>query len=180
MYQVKDNKIYGSRIYLRLLVLDDASQEYCDWLNDPEVNKFLETRKSTIAELKNYIQKQLDDPNALFYGIFDKSSDKHIGNIKLEPIDWQKKRAVFGILLGDMNYWGKGIGTEATRLIVDYVFGDLNFKEVELGVIESNKRAIRVYEKVGFKIVTIKENSLNHDRVLYNEVIMLIKMPVNY
>src|SRR3989344_2262706 len=110
--------VTGERIYLRALTLADASPEYCAWLNDPEVNEYLETRQSTISELKTYIQKQIDDPNAIFVGIFDKVNDVHIGNIKLEPIDWQKKKAIFGILLGNKNYWGKGIGTEATELIV--------------------------------------------------------------
>ncbi len=171
----KNKKILSKRIYLRELTLDDASHKYCSWLNDPEVNKYLETHKSTIKELKKYIQKQIDDPNSFFVGIFDKKNDKHIGNIKLEPIDWKKRKVIFGILIGNKNYWGKSIGTEATKLIVDYAFNELNLTEIELGVISENKAAIRVYEKVGFKIVGIKKNAVDHEGVLYDDVIMVIK-----
>lgn len=175
MNQVKNNKIIGDRIYLRELTLADATPTYCNWLNDPEVNKYLETRQATIDDLQAYIQKQIADPHSFFVGIFDKNNDTHIGNIKLEPIDWSKKRAIFGILIGDKNYWGKGIGTEATKLIVDYAFYTLNLNEIELGVIVDNKKAARVYEKVGFKIVKIKKNAINHDGVLYDDIIMVIK-----
>lgn len=171
----KTKKILGERIYLRQLNEADASQNYCNWLNDPEVNKYLETRQSTIQALRKYIKKQLDNPNSFFVGIFDKENDKHIGNIKLEPIDWKKKKAIFGILIGDKNYWGRGIGTEAVKLIVDYAFQTLGIDEVELGVISENKRAIRTYEKADFKVIEVKEKAVNHDGVLYDYVIMLIK-----
>lgn len=170
-----DAKIPGKRVYLRELTPKNASKEYCAWLNDSEVNKYLETRKCNIPELKRYIQKQLDDPNSFFVGIFDKKNNKHIGNIKLEPIDWKNKKAVFGILIGNKDYWGKGIGTEATKLIVDYAFKDMNLNEIELGVISENKAAIKVYEKVGFKVIDIKKNAVNHDGVLFDDVIMVIK-----
>jgi len=167
--------VVGERIYLRALTTADASPEYCAWLNDHEVNEYLETRQSTIHDLTAYIQKQIDDPNSIFVGIFDKTNDIHIGNIKLEPIDWRKKKAIFGILIGNKNYWGQGIGTEATQLIVHYAFDKLGFEEIELGVIAENKRAIRSYEKAGFAQTGVRKNAINHDGVLYDDVIMSIK-----
>ena len=163
------------RIYLRSLKKEDASQEYCQWLNDPKVNIYLETRECTIDDLKKYIKKQVDDPNSIFVGIFDKISDKHIGNIKLEPIDWKKKEATLGILIGDMNYWNKGIATEAIRGIVNYSFNNLKLKRIELGVINENLGAIRCYEKVGFKKVKTKKNGANHNGRLYDTIIMEYK-----
>ena len=171
----KEKKIIGDRIYLRELSVSDATEKYCSWLNDPEVNKYLETRKATIEDLKNYIQQRVDDPNSLFWGVFDKDSNAHIGNVKLEPIDRQKKKAVFGILIGNKDYWGKGIGTEATRLVVDHAFNSMGLEEIELGVIADNKKAARVYEKAGFKIVEIKEKAINHEGVLYDDIVMVIK-----
>jgi len=75
------------RIYLRELKEEDATQEYCDWLNDPPVNKYLEIKKATIKELKKYIREKKENENCVFLGIFIKDIDKHIGNIKLEPIE---------------------------------------------------------------------------------------------
>mgnify|MGYP001581120630 CR=1 FL=1 len=177
MHVIESEIIMGERVYLRPLTLSHATDTYCAWLNDPEVNEFLETRHSTIEELRQYIQKQIDDPNSFFVGIFDKNKHTHIGNIKLEPIDWQNKKAIFGILIGDKEYWGKGIGTEATLLVVRYAFDTLGLEEIELGVIVHNKRAIRSYEKAGFAHSGIRKQAINHDGVLHDAAVMRMRKP---
>ena len=169
-----DEKIVGNRVYLRKLSLDDASEEYCRWLNDPEVNKYLETREATIEDLKAYIKMKRESKDTLFMGIFLKENDKHIGNLKLEPIDFEEKKATFSILLGDKNEWGKGIGSEATELIVRYAFNELGLNKVDLGVISENTKAIRSYEKVGFKIIGRVPKCLDHDGIKYDKIIMEI------
>ena len=168
-------KFAGQRLYLRKLTSADASEEYCRWLNDPEVNYFLETRHATIADLVDYIEKQNANPASALLGIFDAANDKHIGNAKFEPIDWDKKRAVFGIVIGVKDYWGKGIGTEATRLGVDYAFKALGLDEVELGVIPENTRARKAFERAGFKYVKTIPKLLNHDGVLYDKIVMAVR-----
>jgi len=162
----------GEQILLRELTVDDASQAYCDWLNDPVVNKYLETRHATTPQLREYIQKQIDDPNSLFLGVLDKQSGQHIGNVKLEPIDWQNKKAVFGILIGEKSYWNRGVGTEATRLAVTIAFG---MECVELGVISENAAAIRAYQKVGFRETQRIPKAMNHGGILYDKVVMQIQ-----
>lgn len=169
------NKIMGDRIYLQGLDEKDASEDYCRWLNDPEVNKYLETRQATIKDLKKYIIEKNQNKNCLFLGIFDKENNKHIGNLKLEPISFSKKKAIFSILIGDKEYWSKGYGTEATKLIIDYAFNSLNLDTIILGVIPENKVAIKVYEKVGFKIIGIREKSIDHNGVLYDDVVMEVR-----
>ena len=77
---MKNNKIIGQRVYLRLLHEKDASEKYCDWLNDVEVNKFLETKKMCIGDLRAYIMYHTENKNSSLIGIFDKNNNKHIGN----------------------------------------------------------------------------------------------------
>jgi RimJ/RimL family protein N-acetyltransferase len=60
------------------------------------------------------------------------------------------RRATFSILIGDQAFWGRGYGTEATRLMVAYGFKRLNLHRIELGVLEANEYAVRAYLKVGF------------------------------
>lgn len=167
--------ITGERIYLKTMQAENATAEYAGWLNDPAVNKYLETKSANIGELKNYIKAKLADENCLFFGIFMKDSDKHIGNLKLEPIDWRKKFAVFGILIGDKNYWGKGLATEATKLITDFSFNKLNLETLELGVIADNLAALKVYEKIGFKVDKINKAAVNYNGRSFDQIIMLIK-----
>ncbi len=171
----KKFKIDGNRIYLRVLEVKDATQEYCYWLNDPEVNKYLETKGATTEELKEYINEKNKSSKCLFFGIFYRENDKHIGNLKLEPIDFDGKRATFGILVGDKKYWGMGIGIEATKLIVDWAFDILDLKEVNLGVIAENKAAVKTYEKVGFHIDNIEKSSIKSDNKFYDKITMSIK-----
>lgn len=153
----KKKIIFGSKITLKILAVDDASEEYCSWLNNPEVNKYLETKDTTIPELRSYIQKRINDPRTFFWGIFLKENNQHIGNIKLEPIDYEKKSSEFGIMIGNKNEWGRGYGTEATRLVIDFAFKELNLNRVELGVVADNAGAIKSYQKVGFKIDRVEE-----------------------
>lgn len=145
--------IESDRIFLRKLTETDVTPTYCSWLNDPEVNKYLETKSATLKSLKKYVQAKIANPHCVFMGIFDKATGKHIGNVKLEPIDRERGSAVFGIMIGDKNYWGKGFGTEATKLFVQYAFYVLGLSVVSLGVIENNASAVKSYQKAGFTVV---------------------------
>src|SRR3989338_6846813 len=88
--QKENLRLDGQRIYLRPVVESDATDEYARWLNDPEVNQFLESRFSisTKESVQDYIKKQWEDPNTLFLAIVLKENGKHIGNIKLGPMNW--------------------------------------------------------------------------------------------
>ncbi len=160
--------VTGLSIFLRELVETDASEAYAAWLNDPKVNRWLETRRVTVPELRSYIRAKRENPDALLLGIFWKQTGQHIGNIKLEPIDRKNREATIGILVGEQNFWGKGVATEATNLAVAYAFSALGMRAVTLGVIPENKPAIRVYEKCGFRRVRIDPKVMDHDGVLYD------------
>lgn len=163
----KDKKnvvIKGERIYLRTLTEDDANEEYAGWLNDNVVNQYLETKKATVEELRKYIKERYESKECIFLGIFLKKNDKHIGNIKLEPIDFENRIATMGMLIGDKNSWGKGFATEALNILVDWSFKNLNLAEMDLGVMRENAAAIRVYEKSGFRVVRENEKAFTMSR----------------
>jgi len=165
----------GKRIYLRELKEEDASQEYCNWLNNSIVNKYLETRSTSIKELKEYIKEKKENENCIFLGIFIKNSDKHIGNVKLEPIDWNDKKATLGILIGDKNYWGKGICTIVMKLITKYAFEKMSLEKIDLGVLSENRAAIICYLKSGFKIDNFSPKADKRENALYDTITMSIK-----
>ena len=165
----------GERIYFRTLSFTDVSIEYQSWLTDPEINFFLETRGATIKELKKYIKKYNDDPDYLLFGVFDKENNIHIGNVNLAPIEWEKKTAGFGILLGKKSYWGKGIGTEMTKLTIDYAFNKLGLVQVTLGTMFKNKRPQRTFEKAGFIATGAGKRKIKKTGEYYDEVQMIVK-----
>ena len=166
--------IAGKRVLLRSLTTKDATPRYVNWLNDPTVNKYLETRKASLSQIRNYIKEKNSRPNTILLGIFYKINQLHIGNVKLEPIDFENTTAQLGLLIGDKDYWGMGLGTEVTQMVVSWAFGELKLKKLELGVIGDNIAAIKAYQKAGFKVSSKKKNAINHDDVLFDEVIMTI------
>lgn len=168
----RQRTVVGNVVFLSELTEDDATENYAHWLNDPEVNRWLETRNVTIPELKKYILEKRENPNAVLFGIFWNENGEHIGNIKLEPIDHEKKEATIGILVGEKEYWGKGAATEATNLATDYAFSVLKMRAVTLGVIPENKPALRVYEKCGFAVVRTDPKVMNHDGILYDRCVL--------
>jgi spore coat polysaccharide biosynthesis protein SpsF len=156
---IKDAKeavLQTDRTYLRELTPEDATDRYCQWLNDPDVNRFLETRHASIDELRKYVSEKKASSNCVFYGIFVKENNDHIGNVKLEPISYDKKEATIGVLIGDRIWWGRGICTEVVRAVVDYAFSAMKLNKISLGVYSENAAAIKCYENAGFSIEKVE------------------------
>jgi len=79
------------------------------------------------------------------------ADDRCIGDIGLDGINWNHGEAFVGIGIGDPEAWGKGYGTDAMLIILRFAFEELNLHRVSLNTFEYNPRAIRSYEKAGFK-----------------------------
>ncbi|HEU4719441.1 MAG TPA: GNAT family protein [Bacteroidia bacterium] len=140
------------RTGLRPLATEDATGEYLGWLNDHEVTRGLETGifPSTKESLVDFVKRMGSSKDNLIFAIIDRQSGKHIGNIKLGNINWVHRNGELGILIGDKSSWGKGHGTDACRLLVQYAFEKLNLHKVWLAVFSNNPAAISIYKKLGF------------------------------
>ena len=151
----------SDNIYLRKISISDCNENYLNWMNDSEVNKYLESRFTThsIDSLKDFVNSMNNSENNVLFAIIDKSSDKHIGNIKLGNIHPVHKYADIGLIIGDKNCWGKGIGTKSIQLVTDYAFNKLNLRKVIAGVYEYNIGSIRAFEKCGFKRAYVKKDT---------------------
>jgi RimJ/RimL family protein N-acetyltransferase len=162
---VKTPFIIGTQIYLRPLEREDLNERYLGWLNDPEVNRYLESGifPSTKADLDKFYEQVTGSREQIVLAIVDKETDQHIGNVKLGPILWVHRKATFGILSGEKQLWGRGIGTEATRLMVEYGFFRLNLRKIELGVYSEYEAAVHSYEKVGFQVEGRLREGLFHE-----------------
>jgi diamine N-acetyltransferase len=90
-------------------------------------------------------------PDWLCYLIYDRATDTPIGGIGLRDIDLTMGVAEMGISIGRKDYWGKGFGTEAIILVMDYGFTALGLHNIMLTTASYNERAIRSYLKVGFR-----------------------------
>lgn len=142
------------RFVIRNLTTEDVGAEYLSWFKRDDVKDYIYYKVSDdqneLLKLKDYVQEKSSDKSILFLGVFDKiAPHAHIGNIKFEPFDLEERVCVFGILIGNKDWQGKGVGTEAVGETLKAI-GDLGMKKVYLGVDKNNQAAIRLYEKLGF------------------------------
>ena len=144
--------LIGPAVYLRPLELDDAAT-ILPWFNDPEVTRLLRRcRPITLAEEQEFLQRLRSAETEVRFGIALREADQLIGTAGLRGIDDRNRHSEFGISIGEKQHWGKGHGTEATGLVMRYAFQTLNLNRLWLHVYEYNARAIRVYEKLGFRV----------------------------
>jgi RimJ/RimL family protein N-acetyltransferase len=143
----------GENIYLSPLDMDHVNENYLKWINDEEVIQFLEIAfPTTMEKLEGYVKSILDNPNCLFLAIIERETQKHIGNLKIGPIDWISRIAGHGILIGDKSSWGKGYASEAIKLLVKYAFRNLNLHKVWSIIVDSHMASIKAHQNAGFRI----------------------------
>ena len=143
----------GANVYLRKIVMFDVNSNYHQWMNDEEVVKYLEVRhtRRSMKDLREYVSSVIERKEDAFFAICLNETGRHIGNIKLGPINKNHGFAYVGFLIGDREYWGKGIATEALNLICRYAFETLKLRKVLAGCYETNLASLRVFKKAGFK-----------------------------
>ena len=165
-------KLVGNRLYLSPMSVEDAAI-YVKWLNDPTVseNIGMDTKITTLESEKEWLK---ENQNKYNFAIVLKESDKLIGNISLIEADLVHRNAVLGIFIGDDSNRGKGYGKEAIKLLLEYGFNNLNLNNIMLSVYSFNKRAIKVYESLGFKKFGTRHKSHYFKGKFYDEIQMEI------
>ncbi len=141
------------RLKFRKMVNDDISI-YHKWRNDFEVmfSTSLSLDLYSFEETKHFVENIiLGSSNSKSYIIEDKETNKPIGVTSLVNIDVKNQNAEVIIDIGEKNYWGNGLGTEALKIILEYAFLELNLYRISLRVFSLNSKAIHIYTKLGFK-----------------------------
>ncbi len=139
----------GSLVRLRPVSHDDLPR-FVSWIADPEVRRFLNFyRPISLAEEERWFEGLGKAANQEVFAI-ETLEGRHIGNVGLHDVHPRYRTAEVGIFIGEREYWGKGYGTEAMRLLLAFAFGELNLHRVFLHVHAGNERAMRSYEKCGF------------------------------
>lgn len=138
---------------LRPLQIEDLRGAYVSWLNDPEVceHNSHHVFPYSLAEAKHYIESVSRDEHNLVLAIVANDTGKHIGNISLQKIDTVSRSAEYAILVGDRDYWGKGIATEASKLLLTHGFNTLNLHRIYCGTSTSNIAMQKLADRLGFK-----------------------------
>lgn len=148
-----DAFLRGEHCRLRPLRPEDAEGPWSTWFNDPEVTRYMlrgtfPTTPALQAEFRESVEGSETD---LVLAIVA-DGDRHVGTAGLHRIDWVNGNAEFGIVIGERSVWGKGVGTEATRLLCGHGFSYLNLHRIWLGCLVDHAAAIALYERVGFRV----------------------------
>ena len=159
-------KMAGKKCYLSPINTNDA-EKFAAWVNDLELTANLDMYHSVIntETEKSFLERLSKEHN---YSIVNNATDELIGTCGFVEIDHLNQTASIGIFIGNKDCWNKGYGTEALTLLLDYGFKALNLHNVMLKVYSFNERAIRCYEKTGFKIIgkrreAVKRGNKNYD-----------------
>ncbi len=156
-------KLDGKNVMLRKLSVADCSDSYLSWLNDPDVNRYSGRAPScTKDQMIEYVSRMnAHGSGHLLMGVFWKSTNEHIGNTLLGPIDKKNANAEISNLIGEKRFWGKGVAVEADRLMIDFAFTILDIHKITIGNIAPNRAATFMSRQLGFVLEgTLKEQML--------------------
>lgn len=158
---ISESILEGETVRLRPVEERDLPH-FVRWLADPELTRWLAAigEPPTLEDEYDWWHDRRSDPDSILWAI--ETSDGHLVGTTELRLTLRAERAELGIAIHDKTQWGKGLGTEAARLVVDYAFEELDLNRVELTTDEENARAIRCYEKVGF----VREGLLRRHRPL--------------
>ncbi|MEC5425841.1 GNAT family protein [Virgibacillus sp. C22-A2] len=152
----------SERVKLRKMTNEDV-ELYHSWRNDVDV--MISTNPSldlySIQDTKEFVERVILGSNSSkSYIIHDNDSEKAIGITSLINIDQKNRNAECIIDIGKKDYWGRGYGKEALKLLLDYAFLEMNLHRVSLRVFSFNERAISLYSRIGFKNEGVSRQSL--------------------
>lgn len=124
------------------------------YINDPEVLEYLESGipyPVTLNEELKWFEAISAFKDSYRFAVEAIEGGHYIGDCGVNSIDWKNRVANLVIFIGNKEYRGKGYGTEAMQLLLSFVFNEININKIRLSVYSFNERAIRSYEKCGFK-----------------------------
>ncbi len=126
--------------FLRPLNAEDVHPSYVDGLNDPDVNRYLETKHThqTSGTVTNFVINNRKSGDSILWGIWKESDVNHSGTVRLHGVNLDHGIAYIGICIFNKKIWGKGIGTKAIKIVTEWAITNLKLRWIEAGAFEDN------------------------------------------
>ncbi|MDD5547615.1 MAG: GNAT family protein [Candidatus Pacebacteria bacterium] len=165
----------GRSIFLRPVESADIPK-IASWLNNPKITHFMFYGQlpMNLEQTGEFVMGQVRSPHNTVFVVCDLKSRKPIGYAGLYDIHLTAHKAEFRVLIGEQRFWGKGCGTEVTKLLTFYGFDRLNLNKVYLGVVADNQRAVKSYEKSGY----VREGALREEVYRNSRYYDVVKMSI--
>lgn len=166
--------LVGSQIRLTALNPTDTAQ-IAHWYHDSEFHRLFDGtpfRPRPVQHWERWLDERNQDKNVFIFAIRPIESDKLLGWLELDDIQWTHRTAWIGLGIGDPAQRGKGYGSEAMRLILNFAFDELNLYRVQLTAFSYNTRALALYERLGFTREgafrqALERDGQRHDLILF-------------
>lgn len=144
----------SSRLLLRAVECRDINDNYFHWFNNPEVIGFLESRflPQSFESLIEYWDAHHDRSDRFSFAICITSDGRHIGNIKLGPINRTHRQADISFVIGEPGFWSQGYASKAVEFIKNWAFSELGLQKLNAGIYAVNIGSKHVLEKCGFSL----------------------------
>lgn len=148
--------------YLRTLSVEDVDGNYQRWLNDQEVVQHNSHGRfpQTPDTLRSYVTSSSLTTNQLILAVIDKETGLHIGNISLQQINWVDRNAEIAFLLGEKEFWGKGVMFEAGQKLIAHAFQTLNLHRIHCGTSSENKGMQQLAIKLGMTQEGVRKEAI--------------------
>jgi RimJ/RimL family protein N-acetyltransferase len=164
----------GDRIRLAVLEKDDL-ETVVRWQQNATFMRLFDATPAypkSRARLESWLQERQQDRTAFLFGLRRLDDDTLLGYAELEGILWAHQVGWLSIAIGNPACWGRGYGTEAMELLLSFAFHELNLHRIQLTVFDYNRRAIALYEKLGFRREGVfrefmQRDGRRHDMLLY-------------
>jgi ribosomal-protein-alanine N-acetyltransferase len=131
------------------------SPDYLRWVRDYDVVKTLNKtdylRPVSFEEVKQYCTQLMQSLDDMFFALYEIESHSFIGTLRVSKINWPSKVADIGIMIGNREFWGKGLATDAISAISRYLFSKCGFRKLTAGYMAVNPAMGEAFLKVGFK-----------------------------
>jgi RimJ/RimL family protein N-acetyltransferase len=167
----------GKLVRLSAFDPEEMSKAFQRWNRNSEYVRLLDSSARPMFSPKatqKWMEKELAEmsPASHYFSIRTLADDKLIGEIGLDVINWMSRDAFVGLGIGEPEYWSKGYGSDVMNVLLRFAFTEVNLKRVTLTVFEYNPRAIRSYEKAGFRHEGRKRQSLHREGKRWDELYM--------
>lgn len=147
----KDVRVVGEKIYLRPITMEDTDL-VVKWRNDERVvQNFIYRKPISREEHINWMEQKVATGKVIQFIICDMQTDKPLGVVYLQNIEEEHSKAEEGIFLGEEEAFGRGIGTEAAKLMIQYAFETLGLHKLTARVLAYNIASRRMHESAGYE-----------------------------
>ncbi|MCX7711455.1 MAG: GNAT family N-acetyltransferase [Clostridia bacterium] len=164
----------GEKVRLREYRKEDIPLRL-SFINDPELQKYLVADTPypmTLREEEKWFESISALGDTYKFAIETLGDKKFIGGCSINDVDWKNSVATVGIFIGDKDYWGNGYGTDAMKTLVSFIFSQMNINKIRLTCYSFNGRAIKSYEKCGFKIEGVLRQEMFKDGRYHDKIAM--------